>query len=406
MKNFVINTLVVLGTLLGLVLLWQFRSAILLAIFSLILASTVRPAVNWFENRGLSKATAIPLVYLVSLGILGGLIYLVSGPLIQEIQDLSDQMATAYERIFVIWPQGTPIQQQIVNQLPGPANLYQAIAGERGVLLFKNVLGIAQGFFGIMAGLSLAVILSIYWAIDQMQFERIWLSWLPVEKRVRARAIWHEIETGTGAYLRSELIQSILVTVLLGVGYWLMGLPYPILLSLTGAIFWLIPWLGAVLTVLLPLVAGLYSGILLTGVACAYTIAVLIFLEFIVEPKIFDHRQYSSLSIVFFMLVLAQSYGLIGMVIAPPLAAASQILLRNLLYAQTSSSNGAPQKRLAGLHSKLVQIQAHLAETGTMRPEFANLIERLMSLVEQTYDYFLQQSGNAESEPLGLPFKK
>ena len=378
MKHFFINILVMLGTILGLLLLWQFRTAVILAMFSLALASMVRPIVTRIEARGFSRALSIILVYALGLGLLGGLIYLVSGSLTRELQELSDQMATAYERMIVTWPKGTPLQQQLAGQLPKPVNLYQAIAGERGTMLFQNVLGIAQGFMGILAGFSMALILSVYWAIDRLHFEQLWLSWLPVEKRVRARKIWHEIENGTGAYLRSELIQSILVIVLLGLGYWLMGLPYPILLALTGALFWLIPWLGAVLTVALPIIAGLNSGLLLTSIACAYTIGVLILLEFIIEPRIFDHRQYSSLGIVIFMLILAQSYGLIGMIIAPPLAAATQILLRNLFYSPTSAHFGQPRQRLTGLQQKLVQIRSQMAEKEGDQPEFTNLADRLL----------------------------
>jgi predicted PurR-regulated permease PerM len=406
MKQFFINTLVVLGTFLGLILLWQFRAAVLLSLFSLVLASMLRPAVQWFELRGLSRSAAIILVYVLGLSSMGGLIYLISGPLLQELQDLSDQSAAAYEQIIVTWPFGTSFQQQLAEQLPKPATLYQAIAGERGTLFFQNILGFAQGFFGILAGFSIALILSIYWAIDRLRFERLWLSWLPVEKRVRARTIWREIEDGAGAYMRSELIQSILVTVLLGLGYWALGLPYPILLSLTGALFWLIPWLGAVLTVLLPLIAGLNSGILVMVVACIYTIGVLLLLEFVIEPRIFNHRQFSSLNIVIFMVALAQSYGLVGMLIAPPLAAASQILLINLLYAPGPTYRGQPQTRLSSLNEKLAQIQGSMAKTDEVGPEYINLTDRLVELIGQANDYFNQRAEDSNPEALGLPVEK
>lgn len=405
MKQFIINTLVVLGTLLGLVLLWQFRAAVLLSLFSLVLASMVRPGVQWFEFRGLSRSVSIILIYVLGLSFIGGLIYLISGPLLQELQVLSDQFATAYERIIVTWPYGTPVQQQLAEQLPKPVNLYQAIAGERGIGLIQNIFGFAQGFFAILAGFSIALILSIYWAIDQLRFERLWLSWLPVEKRVRARTIWREIEWGAGAYMRSELIQGIAVIILLGLGYWTIGLPYPILLSLTGALFWLIPWLGAVLTVMLPLIAGFSSGILVMVAACIYTIGVLILLEFVIEPRIFDHNLYSSLTIVIFMVALAQSYGLIGMVIAPPLAAACQILFRNLLYTPGPAQYVQPQARLASLNVKLARIQDRMAETEEVEPEYINLTNRLSRLIEQANEYLNHQAEDLDSETLGLPVK-
>ena len=95
--------------------------------------------------------------------------------------------------------------------------------------------------------LLISLVLSIYWSVDQQHFKRLWLSLLPFDMRARAREIWQEIETGLGGYLRSQLIQSMLALILMGIGFQVLGLKYAVALAFLGAIGWLIPWVGVLL---------------------------------------------------------------------------------------------------------------------------------------------------------------
>jgi predicted PurR-regulated permease PerM len=83
-----------------------------------------------------------------------------------------------------------------------------------------------------VSGAAVILFLSIYWIINQIHFERLWLSLLPTGLRRQARDIWRTIEIDLGAYMRSELFQSLAAGLLLGLGYWALGSPYPVLLAL------------------------------------------------------------------------------------------------------------------------------------------------------------------------------
>ena len=78
------------------------------------------------------------------------------------------------------------------------------------------------------------IILSLYWSADQMRFERLALSVFPKKHHQRIRQIWRSVETGVGAYVRSEVIQSVLAGIILGTGYGLMGVPYPTILAISS----------------------------------------------------------------------------------------------------------------------------------------------------------------------------
>ena len=135
--------------------------------------------------------------------------------------------------------------------LPTPDKLFEAVTGEQGQFVLPAVLSFTEGVGGIASGVILVLFLSIYWSINQIHFERLWLSLLPSEQRKQARGVWRTIEPNLGAYIRSEIVQSLLAGLLLGLGYWLLGSQYPILMALIGALAWLIPLVGAPLAVIL-----------------------------------------------------------------------------------------------------------------------------------------------------------
>ena len=126
---------------------------------------------------------------------------------------------------------------------------------------------------------------------------------------------------------------------LLGVGYRVAGLPYPTLLAVGSAVLWLIPWLGAALGLGPVLLAGWAAGPVVTVIASLCTLLVFVILPFVIEPRLYDRRQYSSLLIAFLAIVLGQAYGVLGLLVAPPLAAALQILFGRLV---TVTPGGAP----------------------------------------------------------------
>ena len=404
MKRLVISTIVVLTTLGALILVWQFRLALGLFVLSLVVAAAVRPAADFWVQRGLPRGLAILLTYLIGLGLLGGLFLLISRPLVSELERATNNFVITYERITLTWPEGTSFQQAVASQLPPVEELFQEIAGDRGAMLLQTTLGIAQSFFGLVGQVVIVLVLSIYWSVDRVRSERLWLSVLPAGKRTRAREIWQEIETGVGAYVRSEFIQSLLAGILLGTGYWLIGLPYPVLLALSGALLWLIPWMGAVLAVIIPLFVGLNQGLWQGAAAALFTLAVLLVLEVLVEPRLFNRRRYSSLLIVLFVVALADAYGLLGLIIAPPFAAATQMLFRNLMQVPAPAQPVDVKVQVANLQARLLKVKEMIAgPSGTAgQPELTNLVERIDHLIRETEDFVRAEEEGGEPT-LGLP---
>lgn len=382
MKQLASYVAIVLATLGILLLIWQFREVVALFILSLLVTAMLRPLIAWFVKQGIPAAAARALIFIVLLFSLALVFYFFGSQFVRELQGLTDQLALAYEVTFAGWDTGTEWQQAVTARLPHPTTLYEALAGTDGILLWQTVFGVTQSVLGAAAGFLLVLVLSNYWSSDQERFERVWLSLLPAGQRVRARNAWRDIETAIGDYLNSEFLQSLLAALLIGVGMTLLGVPYPVLLGLISGIAWLIPLVGAILIIITTFLIGLVVSPFLALGACLYTLVVLCLLEFVVQPRLFNSQRYSSLLIILFMWPMAHWLGLGGLILAPPLAAATELLVRQLIQPEPSRDKGT---QIASLEKRYQEVSRIFTErNGEPRPpEIGNILTRLQTLIQQ-----------------------
>ncbi|HEY5157331.1 MAG TPA: AI-2E family transporter [Anaerolineales bacterium] len=370
----------IMTALLAVALVWQFRMAVIYVLISLALAAALRPLVQRLAGRRFMVRMAWLLLYLAVLGSFGFLLFLAGKAAISEIQQFAQTVSVQDAWKLPAWLEGSSFQQTVMERLPVPSKLFEAVTGSTGQLVLPALLGFTQGFGSLVSASLVILFLSIYWSINQIHFERLWLSLLPSSQRTRARGIWRTIEPDLGAYIRSEVIQSLLAGLLLGLGYWLLGSPYPILLALIGALAWLIPIVGAPLAVILPLALGLLTSVQFSLFTALFTLAVLIALEVWVEPRLFRRKWNNPLLTLVILLAMADAFGLLGILIAPPLSAVCQILW-NLLVSHRVVSGAAVQ--VSDLKERQARVWGIIKAMD--RPPIAmvsNSMQRLTHLIE------------------------
>jgi predicted PurR-regulated permease PerM len=271
----------------------------------------------------------------------------------------------------------------VAEQLPSSNDLYQALTSAEGLNILTEEGGLGD-FLSSFGYIAIIIVLSIYWSADQLRFERITVSLFPTDHRPKALHILRTVEKGVGAYLRSELLQSLLAGLILGVGYGLIGLRYPALLAVWGAVVRLIPWFGVLIAVLPLFFLGIGSVPISSLLAVLYTVLVLRVLKTVVEQRVVNQRRNNSLLIVLFVVILAEAFGLIGVLLAPPLAVAVQILLQELypLFARRYSQELHKAFELKKRLSRLRRSVKSSSSSEDMR-----FVNQLYQLVRQTITY-------------------
>ena len=94
-------------TFLALLVLWQFRIAVVYLLISLTIAASLRPLVQHLVRRTIMVRLAWILLYLVILGSFGFIIYLASRIAINEIQLLAQAVSAQDQWILPVWLQGS-----------------------------------------------------------------------------------------------------------------------------------------------------------------------------------------------------------------------------------------------------------------------------------------------------------
>lgn len=387
MKKLAWYTAVCLATLTVVFLLWEFRTAVIIFILSLIVAAIVRPMVDKLTIHGIPRWLALVITYLgiVVAFIALGLLFM--KPVISEIQAIATDLPEGYQQLKTQWLTGSGLQQTIAQSMPDLNNLIQIITSGHWNNFIQNFVGFTMGSVTLIGELVVVMILSIYWSADQEHFKRLWLSLLPFQLRTRWRDVWQNIENEIGSYLRSEIIQSLLTLLILVIGYQLIGLKYPVFLAVFGAISWLFVWFGGLVAVIAALLAGLAITPAIGILTALFTIFVLAFLEFIVEPRLFNRQRLSSLLMLIMVLIMVKQYGIIGFLAAPPIAVAIQIIGRQIYQTTTATSIPLPPPpdiQIEILRERLKSVQELItARSEPPTPEIINLIDRLDSLISK-----------------------
>jgi hypothetical protein len=146
-----------------------------------------------------------------------------------------------------------------------------------------------------------------------------------------------------------------------------------------GAVAWLVPVVGAALAVILPLLLGLLTGAPLSLITVLYTFLVLIALQVWVEPRLFQRKWDNPILTLVIVLAMADAFGLLGIIVAPPLSVVCQILW-NLLINDRLTPETTVQ--VSDLRDRQARLRLTIEEMeGSAPPLVISSMERLDDLL-------------------------
>lgn len=387
----------VLTTLLALFVLWQLRIVVVYVLISLTFAAALRPLVKRLAGLSFVKRAAWILLYLLSMAGFAFLGYLTVRTSLSEIQYISQNASIRDAWLLPPWLKDSPFQHTLFAALPSPSELLEAVTGDKGQLVLPAMLGFVQGIGGVLSAIFVILFLSIYWILNKGHFERLWLSLLPSSQRKQARSVWRTIEPDIGAYIRSEVIQSLLGGLSFGLGSWLLGSPFPALLALAGALACLIPVVGEALAIIMVMLVGLMTSVQLSLVTTLFAIVVLVVMRIWVKPRLFNRGWDNPILTVILLITMADAFGLAGVIVAPPLSVICQILWSRLVSHRLVSGEAAQISDLKERQERVKELI--LAMDGTPPPLVTSSMERLGHLIERAEPILLIVPPSLSTDP-------
>lgn len=384
MSKLVLITITILATLALLLLLWQLRGVVAILLIAIILATTLSGFVGLLEAYGWSRRWATITVILAALGLSIGFTALTVYVLGDRLPNAMRDFRTLYGELWRTLLAGNRTQHSIAVRLPPPALLDDLWLGTDGSRLLALVLGFSANVGALLSNLILVIFVALYWVADRERIERLWLSLLSATARPRARNLLYQIEEAIGIYLRSRLVQALLALLLLVGGYLLIGLQYSFLPAWIAVVLWFIPLIGGVLALLPVTLLGLINGPAAALVVVLYTIAVFIGVRWFIDRFPALRQQPGSILELVMAIALIDVLGIVGLLIAAPVAIAIQVILNTWFRATTTPTiTNAPQDPQS-FFAKMTTLQQRMATDGaTLAPRTRNLYARLAQLVEE-----------------------
>ena len=141
----------VLVTVLGLLLLWQFRLVFVYVLFSLALAASLRPLAKRLTGRKRLQRLGLLLLFLLLLGGFALLLGLSVARAAGDVQRLAGQVAVQDEWQQPPWLAGTAFQQVLDERVPPPSVLFSALTGDEGQLVLPTLFGFTQNIISVVS---------------------------------------------------------------------------------------------------------------------------------------------------------------------------------------------------------------------------------------------------------------
>ncbi|MDD5604478.1 MAG: AI-2E family transporter [Dehalococcoidales bacterium] len=330
------------AVLILLALAWAWRGVLLPFVIGLILAYLMLPGVNWLErklppkNKWLKarRILAILIVFIITIGIVGGILSYI---IITVIQTFIDLFSRAPEYISTIMDQLQQWADSFQQQLPpGLQTQVEQLIANLGLQMESILENLAKGGFSFISGTVGALLgfaalpLFLFYIIkDYGQIKNNIYSFLPDWAAEHIRNIALIIDKVLGGYIKATLVLGGIVAIVSFIGLSILRVPYAPALAFFAGITEMVPtigpWIGGGLAVLVTLSAAPEKAILVV----LLFIGVQLVENNLLVPRVQGSYMRVHPAAVLLLLVLgAHIAGIWGIIISVPIAATLARIVR------------------------------------------------------------------------------
>src|ERR1051326_3896456 len=227
------------GTVLLLLFLQSIVSVLLLLFAAITIAEAMRPTVRLLNRYHVPRWLGVLLIYLIGLGILVGLGYLISQPLVDQVTQFLNNLPQYAKDVedFATQAQGA------LNNLPGGDAIPNQIANLAADIA-PIIVSIPATIIGIVADIVITLFMALFWTAYSDGLREFALSFLPPRLRRTGAEVLDDMSQRLGGYVRGIIINMFVIGILSGIADWLLGLPFPLLLGVFAGLTEFIPLVG------------------------------------------------------------------------------------------------------------------------------------------------------------------
>src|SRR5579859_3070632 len=331
-------TLVALAIVVGALALWKLKIVIALLFLGFVIASAMRPSIEWLNRRArVPRSVGVVIHYVGFLGAIGLFLYLIVPVAITQIDNAIGHVPTSTSALHRAAVHSHGIRHEILSaidkrlrQLPsGAAILHPAIT-------------VTKTLFEILVGILFMFSVGAYWIFERDGAIALVQSLVPRRHRRVTRDTWILIDKKLGAFVRGQFLLVLVVATLLSLPYWL-------LLGTFAGLVELVPIVGPLAAGAVAIAVGLTAG---WEVALGAGIAVLILRQledYVISPRVMGHAVGLSPLVVLISVVgVGYLLGAVYILIAIPMASVIATIVDVVIRGRDPAEEESPTVLFAG----------------------------------------------------------
>ena len=342
----------------GLWLVWLLAPILTPFVLAAMLGWLGDPLVDKLKRRGRSRNVAVTLVF-IAMTLLVALILVLLVPAIES------QIATLIESLprYRDWFMGVALpwvegktRMEITTWLDLD-HLIELVRSnwERAGGVATTLLGyVSRSGFAVLAlvtNIVLLPILTFFFLRDWDVLVARVATLVPRDHLPTVTRLARESSNVLGAFLRGQFLVMLILGVMYGAGLWAVGLDLGILIGIIAGLLTFVPYLGPASGIILGVIAALVQygdWQHIAGVLVVFGVGQVIESYWLTPKMVGDRIGLHPVAVIFAVLAGGQLFGFLGMLLALPVAAVANVLLR---YAQERYTHS---KLYAGDHPAIV----------------------------------------------------
>ena len=332
-------------------LIYLIRDTLTIIMISFLISYILAPLVGYFEGLGIPRSLAVTGV---TLGILAGF---VAGSTfaVTKVADQLDHLQTSQNQALVGQVEQVlnslppALQTKLVELLRVEINAAESSLDTQQVIeastkrveelivsQSKQIIGATKGLFSAFINGIIVLFTSFFFLSGGREMKKAFMRSIPNRIFEPVLVLLDGIDHQLGDYLRSRVIQTVIIAVICLVGYVILGLPFAVILGIIAGLANLIPYIGpfigaipAIVMVLVGSRFGLGTSLVVIAII---TVGVQIIDTALITPLLIGKSvELDPITTVVVVLVGEQFLGLIGMLMAVPLTAMLKLICQELI---------------------------------------------------------------------------
>ncbi len=310
------------------------RSVLIIIGLAAFIAVGLDPIVGWLVRHRISRWAAAGIVIASALAIAAGFLAAAIPPLASE--------ATAFAHQIPHYMHSLQDRSSELGQLNVKYHIQQRLSSlltSGGSSLVGGVLGAGELVLSTVSFILAVLVLSIYFLIGLPRIKVFAYQLAPHSRRPRVILIGDEILAKVGGYVLGNFITSVIAG--LGTYFWLLawGVPYPILLAMFVAFLDLIPVIGSTVGGAVVSLVALTVSLPVALATLAFYIVYRLAEDYLIVPRVMGRTvQVPAIVSLIAVLIGGVLLGIIGALVAIPVAAAIRLLLHEVAIRRLDDS--------------------------------------------------------------------